>query len=151
MSSARDTLLRVRTATFDNLFEALGVFAADGRLQMWNRRFRDAWGFDEELLAGHPRVDALVADIAPRLANPARARLVSDLVRSATGERKQRGGRIAFADGRHFEFAAVPLPDGNALFTMLDISDSRKIERALARPQRGAGGGGRSKTAFMPT
>src|SRR3546814_10090089 len=31
LASARDTLLRVRTATFDNLFEALGVFAADGR------------------------------------------------------------------------------------------------------------------------
>ncbi|NEU35172.1 histidine kinase, partial [bacterium LRH843] len=27
LASARDTLLRVRTATFDNLFEALGVFS----------------------------------------------------------------------------------------------------------------------------
>jgi len=141
----------VRTATFDNLFEALGVFAADGRLQMWNTRFRDAWGFDEELLASHPRVDALVADIAPRLANPARARLVSDLVRSATGERKQRGGRIAFADGRHFEFAAVPLPDGNALFTMLDISDSRKIERALRDKNEALEAADGLKTAFMST
>ena len=151
LSSARDTLLRVRTATFDNLFEALGVFAADGRLQMWNTRFRDAWGFDEELLASHPRVDALVADIAPRLANPARARLVSDLVRSATGERKQRGGRIAFADGRHFEFAAVPLPDGNALFTMLDISDSRKIERALRDKNEALEAADSLKTAFVST
>ncbi|MBA4041603.1 MAG: histidine kinase, partial [Sphingobium sp.] len=31
LASARDTLLRVRTATFDSLAEALGVFAADGR------------------------------------------------------------------------------------------------------------------------
>lgn len=151
LSSARDTLLRVRTATFDNLFEALGVFAADGRLQMWNTRFRDAWGFDEELLASHPRVDALVDAIAPRLANPARARLVSDLVRSATGERKQRGGRIAFADGRHFEFAAVPLPDGNALFTMLDISDSRKIERALRDRNEALEAADSLKTAFVST
>ncbi|RHW17257.1 histidine kinase [Sphingomonas gilva] len=149
LSSARDTLLRVRTATFDNLFEALGVFAADGRLQMWNRRFRDAWGFEEELLARHPRVDTLVAEIAPRLANPARARLISDLVRSATGERKQRGGRIAFADGRHFEFAAVPLPDGNALFTMLDISDSRRIERALRDRNEALETADGLKTAFM--
>src|SRR3546814_7181904 len=40
LSSARDTLLRVRTATFDNLFEAVGVFASDGRLHLWNNRFR---------------------------------------------------------------------------------------------------------------
>ncbi|MCH3755871.1 hypothetical protein LZC13_09630, partial [Campylobacter coli] len=58
LASARDTLLRVRTATFDNLFEALAVFAADGKLQLWNNRMRTVWGFEEEFLAAHPRVDA---------------------------------------------------------------------------------------------
>jgi signal transduction histidine kinase len=38
---------------------------------------------------------------------------------------------VALADGRSFEFAVVPLPDGNALFAMLDVTDSRRIERAL--------------------
>ena len=131
LASARDTLLRVRTATFDNLFEALGVFAADGRLQLWNNRFRTLWGLDEAFLATHPRVDAFVEAVAGLLATPGRAALIPELVRSATGERQQRGGRVAFADGRHFEFAAVPLPDGNALFTMLDITDSRRAEQAL--------------------
>ena len=51
LACARDTLLRVRTATFDNLFEAVGVFAADGRLHLWNSRFRDVWGLTEEELA----------------------------------------------------------------------------------------------------
>jgi signal transduction histidine kinase len=53
------------------------------------------------------------------------------MVRSATLERQQRSGRLALKNGRHFEFAAVPLPDGNALFTMLDISDSRRVESVL--------------------
>ena len=53
------------------------------------------------------------------------------MVRSATTERQQKGGRLNFTDGRRFEFAAIPLPDGNALFTMLDISDSYRIEQAL--------------------
>ena len=34
LASARDTLLRVRAATFDNLFEAISVFASDGRLYL---------------------------------------------------------------------------------------------------------------------
>ncbi|MFS0770995.1 PAS-domain containing protein [Sphingomonas sp. 1P08PE] len=131
LASARDTLLRVRTATFDNLFEALGVFAADGRLQLWNNRFRAVWNVDETFLAGHPRVDAFAAEIAGKLVTPGRAALIPDLVRAATIERQQRGGRVALNDGRHFEFAAVPLPDGNALFTMLDITDSRRAEQAL--------------------
>ena len=36
LASARDILLRVRSATFDNLFEAIAVFSADGRLRIWN-------------------------------------------------------------------------------------------------------------------
>ena len=149
LASARDTLLRVRTATFDNLFEALGVFAADGRLQLWNNRFRALWGFEEEFLSTHPRVDAFAEAAASRLATPGRSALIPELVRSATAERQQRGGRVAFADGRHFEFAAVPLPDGNALFTMLDITDSRRAEQALRERAEALEAADRVKTEFV--
>jgi len=131
LASARDTLVRVRAATFDSLFEAIGVFAADGRLHLWNNRFREVWDLAEEELARHPRVDALVQTIAPKLLDPTRAGLIRDLVRIATVERQHRSGRISLLNGRHFEFAAVPLPDGNALFTLLDITASRGIEEAL--------------------
>ncbi len=149
LASARDTLLRVRTATFDNLFEALGVFAADGLLQLWNNRFRTTLGLEEEFLAEHPRVDVLAKAASPKLASPGKSVLISELVRSATVERLQRGGNLAFADGRHFEFAAVPLPDGNALFTMLDVSDSRRIEHALRDRNEALEAADRVKTAFV--
>ncbi len=149
LASARDTLVRVRTATFDNLFEAIGVFAADGRLQLSNSRFREVWGLSESDLAAHPRVDALVEAVARRLANPSRAGLIRELVRVATVDRQPRSGRVALADGRHFEFAAVPLPDGNALFTMLDITASRGIERALRDRNEALEESDRVKTAFV--
>ncbi|MFW2852425.1 PAS-domain containing protein [Sphingomonas sp. TX0543] len=149
LASARDTLLRVRTATFDNLFEALGVFASDGKLQLWNNRFRALWGLEEEFLSGHPRVDAVAEKVAPKLANPSRAKFINELVRAATVERQMRSGRVDLADGRHFEFAAVPLPDGNALFTMLDITDSRRIEQALRERTEALENADRIKTAFV--
>jgi signal transduction histidine kinase len=149
LASARDTLLRVRTATFDNLFEAVGVFESDGRLSTWNNRFREIWGFEEEYLAGHPRIDSLVEAAGGQLSNPSRASLLRELVRSATIDRKQRNGRFAFKDGRHFEFAAVPLPDGNALFAMLDISDSRQVERALRDRATALEAADKAKTAFV--
>jgi signal transduction histidine kinase len=149
LASARDTLLRVRTATFDNLFEAVGVFAADGRLHLWNNRFREVWGFEESELEAHPRVDTLVEAVARKLANPSRANLIRELVRIATVDRQQRNGRVALTDGRHFEFAAVPLPDGNALFTMLDITDSRRIEAALRERTEAVEEADRVKTAFL--
>ncbi len=131
LASARDTLLRVRTATFDNLFEGISVFAADGRLYLWNRRFCHFWGLDETWLGEHPRVDELVPAMARRLVNPTAAAQLRELVRAATTERRQGSGRLSMVDGSHFEFAAVPLPDGNALFTMVDVTDSTRIEHAL--------------------
>lgn len=131
LSANRDTLLRTRTATFDSLFESIAVFAPDGKLQLWNRRFAADWGLDDRLLDAHPRIDALLDRIAARLKKPERAKTVGDVVRAATLDRRQTGGRAVLADGRTLEFAGVPLPDGNGLLTVLDITDSQKAEEAL--------------------
>ena len=149
LSSARDTLLRVRTATFDNLFEAIGVFASDGRLHLWNSRFRAMWGVAEDILAAHPRIDELMEAVQGRLAKPSQGNVVRELVRAATLERKQRGGHVGFADGRIFEFAAIPLPDGNALFTMLDVTDSRRVEQVLRDRNEALEQADMVKTAFV--
>lgn len=131
IASARDTLLRVRSATFNNLFEAISVFASDGRLYLWNRRFLQDWGVEEEWLATHPRVDDLVPVFALKLVNPAEAAQIREMVRQTMNERESATGRITMTDGRRFQYAAVPLPDGNALLTMLDVTDSSRIEAAL--------------------
>jgi signal transduction histidine kinase len=149
LSSARDTLLRVRTATFDSLFEGIGVFASDGRLHLWNNRFRTIWGVEEDRLAAHPRIDDFMNSLADRLERPPQAGLVRELVRSCTVDRKQRNGRVLFADGRSFDFAAIPLPDGNALFTMLDVTDSRRIEHVLREQNEALAEADKLKTTFL--
>ena len=73
LASARDTLLRVRAATFDNLFEAISVFASR----------RPALSVEPPLLRGvgrstrrgsaeHPRVDELVPAMARKPGQPDR-------------------------------------------------------------------------------
>jgi signal transduction histidine kinase len=149
LASARDTLLRVRAATFDNLFEAISVFASDGRLYLWNRRFCQVWDLDEDWLAEHPRVDELVPAMARKLVNPTSAAQIREQVRQTTAKRESAGGRISMTDGRHFEFAAVPLPDGNALFTMVDVTDSTRIESALRERATALEAADRVKTDFV--
>jgi signal transduction histidine kinase len=149
LASARDTLLRVRAATFDNLFEAISVFASDGRLYLWNRRFRDVWDLEEERLTEHPRVDELVPAMARKLVNPTAAAQIREMVRHTTNERQPASGHISLTDGRHFEFAAVPLPDGNALFTMVDITDSTRIQEALRERATALEQADRVKTDFV--
>ncbi|MEQ1725360.1 MAG: PAS-domain containing protein [Sphingopyxis sp.] len=149
LASARDTLLRVRTATFDNLFEAVAVFAPDGRLHLWNQRFRRLWEASEEYLVDHPRIDQLLDMLSPQLADPRQKSVLREMVIGATGERQQRGGRITFADDRQFDFAAIPLPDGNALFTLIDVTDSRRIERALRERAQALEAADRVKADFL--
>ncbi|HTM94919.1 MAG TPA: PAS-domain containing protein [Croceibacterium sp.] len=131
LSATRDTLLRTRTATFDSLFESLAVFAPDGRMQLWNRRFSSIWGLTEEDLDGHPRIDGLLEKIGEKLVRPTQRKAIGDVVRAATLDRRQRGGRVELSDGRTLEFAGVPLPDGNGLLTVLDVTDSKRAEDAL--------------------
>jgi signal transduction histidine kinase len=149
LASARDTLLRVRAATFDNLFEAISVFASDGRLYTWNSRFLEDWELDEEWLTTHPRVDELVPAMARKLVNPTAAAQIREMVRQTTNERQTSSGRISMTDGRHFQFAAVPLPDGNALFTMVDVTDSTRIEAALRERATALEEADRVKTDFV--
>ncbi|HEU5482368.1 MAG TPA: PAS-domain containing protein [Sphingomicrobium sp.] len=149
LASARDTLLRVRSATFDNLFEAIGVFASDGRLYLWNRRFSQVWDLDEEWLAEHPRVDEMVPALARKLVNPTAAAQVREMIRKTMTDRHPANGRITLTDGRHFEFAAVPLPDGNALFTLVDVTDSTRIEAALRERATALEQADRIKTDFV--
>jgi signal transduction histidine kinase len=149
LASARDTLLRVRAATFDNLFEAISVFASDGRLYTWNSRFLEDWELDEEWLTTHPRVDELVPAMARKLVNPTTAAQIREMVRQTTNERQSATGRISMTDGRHFQFAAVPLPDGNALLTMVDVTDSTRIEAALRERATALEEADRVKTDFV--
>ncbi|MBO9499713.1 MAG: PAS-domain containing protein [Novosphingobium sp.] len=131
LSATRDTLLRTRTATFDSLFESLAVFAPDAKLQLWNRRFVADWGLEADFLDGHPHIETLLGEVKKKLARPEQAKAIGDVVRAATLDRKRKSGRAALADGRTLEFAGVPLPDGNGLLTVLDITDSQKAESAL--------------------
>ncbi|MEQ1541773.1 MAG: PAS-domain containing protein [Novosphingobium sp.] len=151
LSAVRDTLLRTRTATFDSLFESVAVFAPDGRMQLWNRRFAADWGLDDEFLDTHPRIEALLERIGARLMKPDKARQVGDVVRAATLDRKQTGGRAVLADGRTLEFAGVPLPDGNGLLTVLDITDAQKAEEALKQRNAALEEADAMKTRFLAT
>lgn len=136
LSATRDTLLRTRTATFDNLYEALAVFAPGGNLELWNRGYAKAWNLDAELLDEHPSAEQMLKAIAPHLADPSQADAIGEVIRAATLDRKRRGGQVVLDDGRVLQYAGVPLPDGNGMLTVLDVTDSHKAEEALRERNR---------------
>ncbi|TCD05521.1 PAS domain-containing sensor histidine kinase [Erythrobacteraceae bacterium CFH 75059] len=149
VSAMRDTLLRTRAATFDNLFEAIAVFAPDGQLEQWNRSFAGTWGLEQEALDKLKTAEELLQAIAVNLKDKRQASLVGTVVRSATLDRIQRTGRVELKDGRTLEYAGVPLPDGNGLLTVLDVTASRRAEEALRERTRALEEADAMKTRFL--
>src|SRR4029078_3149548 len=102
----------------------------------------------EDWLASHPRVDELVPAMARKLVNPTAAAQIREMVRQTTNDRQSSTGRLSMTDGPHSQFAAVPLPDGNALLTMVDVTDSTRIEAALRERATALEDADRGKTDF---
>lgn len=136
LSAGRDTMLRTRTATFDNLFEAIAVFAPGGHVETWNRGFPHAWGIEPEELEARPQAANMLKAVAGQLADPSRIGALGEAIRQATLDRVRGEGVAELADGRTLEYACVPLPDGNGLLTVLDVTASRQAEEALRQRNR---------------
>ncbi|MEM6858661.1 MAG: PAS-domain containing protein [Pseudomonadota bacterium] len=149
LSATRDTLLRTRTATLDSLFEALAIFAPDGSVQLWNRSFAPTWGLAPEFLDTHPSAQGLLDAIADNLISAKDAGKIGAVVRAATLDRRDKKGQVELADGRTLRFAGVPLPDGNGLLTVLDITDSQKAEKALRERAQALEEADSVKTRFL--
>lgn len=149
LASSRDTLQRVQEATLNNLHEAVAVFGGDGRIQLYNSVFADLWKLDESRLAEKPHVDDLVDPDAPLRQEHAQMGLIRELIQTSTVGRQSNGGRIDFTGERVLRYAAVPLPDGNALFTFLDITDSTRIEKALRDRNEALEAADKQKSAFV--
>jgi signal transduction histidine kinase len=111
--------------------------------------FRQRLGLEPEVLDAHPHADDVIARIAAHLSQPEQAQAVADGLRTATLERRQTSGRVTMADGRTLEYAGVPLPDGNGLLTVLDITDSQKAEEALRERNAALVEADQLKTRFL--
>jgi signal transduction histidine kinase len=149
LASSRDTLQRVQEATLNNLHEAVAVFGADGRIQLYNRVFADLWQLDEGRLTERPNVDDLVDPDEEPCETHDHLGLIRDLIQVSTVGRQSRAGRAEFTNDRVLQYAAVPLPDGNALLTFIDITDSTRIEKALRERNEALEQADRQKSAFV--
>lgn len=122
LAGTRQSLLAVHQATLDHLTDGVAVFGPDGQIKLFNRRFTEIVLIDPADLAANPTADALMEHVARLLREPARAQGLRDLIMSATGGRAGRSGRLASVLGYVLDYRSVPLPDGNALFTLTDVT-----------------------------
>ena len=135
-----NTLIEVQRETLDNLYEAIAVFGSDGRLKLWNPAYAQIWRLEPEDLAGEPHIAEIIEKMRALLSTtaatgPMRKRRI---IARITAQRAETNARLERRDGSMLQAVTVPLPDGNMLLSYLDVTDSTRVEEALARAQRGA-------------
>lgn len=148
LERARNTQTAVQKATLDNLYEGVAVFGADARLKLYNAEFGAIWGlsldFLEEDLHISKIVDKIFSAVDNKIDESLRERYIANVTR-----RDASSGRMEQRDGQVIDFNRVPLPDGNVLFTYVDVSDALRVQRVLTERNEALEAADRMKTEFV--
>ncbi|MBB6253579.1 ATP-binding protein [Nitrospirillum iridis] len=149
LESSYNTLMAVQQETLDNLAEGVAVFGGDGRLKLWNPSFARIWRLKPMDLNGEPHITQVIDKLQPLLDHdgdwPARRRaMIADLL-----ERSSYAGRLERTDRSIVDVSNVPLPDGAVLISVLDITDSVRVEEALRASNEALATADRLKSEFI--
>lgn len=130
LESRYNTAVRVQGETLDNLAEGVAVFGSDGLVRLSNPAFSRLWGLEAE--QAEPGVH--ISAIRDLCADRAKQSPWGEFVAAATGfddERRDRQGQAELVNGTVLRYAVIHLPNGQAMFTFVDVTDSVNVERAL--------------------
>jgi signal transduction histidine kinase len=148
LERARNTQTAVQRATLDNLYEAVAVFGADARLKLYNSGFSSIWGVPHEFLEEDMHISVLIDKIFDMWkldrAGDLRDRYIANVTR-----RDAYSGQLNQPTGRIVDFNRVPLPDGNVLYTYVDVTDQLRVERVLTERNDALQAADRMKTEFV--
>lgn len=148
LESRYNSLIRIQGETLDGLAEAVAVFGADGRLNLYNEAFLALWSLDAQAMGDKPHVDAVAAMCRPLYGETAAFSRIRQAV-TAIGPREAMTLRIERPDGRVLDGATQPLPDGGTMVTFRDVTDSVKVERALTERAEALEAADKLKNAFV--
>jgi signal transduction histidine kinase len=150
LTTQYNALIQVQQATLDKLSDAVTVFGSDGRLRLHNEAFGKFWQITPAQLEAAGDFEGVTelcikklhdrnfwTELKGRVADPdpqARA--------PTTGEVRTSEGRIVVYQSR-------PLPDGATLVAFTDVTDTRKLESALAARETALADAERLKRDFV--
>lgn len=130
LQESHSILSAVQKETIDNLYEAVAVFGEDGKLKLFNPPYTMLWNLDPAKLQDEPHIGDVAEMTKGFFQETQWAEYKNKMLQQWSG-RAQEAGRIERKDGSIMDYAVVPLPDGGALFSYVDVSDTVKVEKAL--------------------
>jgi signal transduction histidine kinase len=127
-----NALIQVQQATLDKLNDAVAVFGSDGRLRLHNEAFARFWNVTPAAVDSAVDFDGVVELCVPRLHDQQFWRELK--ARVADPDPRARiamSGETKTSDDRIVAFQSRPLPDGATLIAFADITDTRRLEKAV--------------------
>lgn len=130
LESRYNALIGVQTETLNSLKEGVAVFGTDGRLKLHNSSFAAIWKFSRQQLAESPHIDEFIRVTQVLYGEMTTWGEISGAVTSFE-QREPIEGQMVRPDNSVIDYAVTPLPDGGTLLTFVDVTDSKRYERAL--------------------
>ncbi len=128
-----NAFIQVQQATLDKLNDAVAVFGADGRLRLHNEAFAGFWNIPATDLAGSVDFEGVVERCLPRLHDQVFwTELKGRIADPDPKSRAPASGEVRTSDSRIVAWQSRPLPDGATLIAFADVTDTRRLESALA-------------------
>jgi signal transduction histidine kinase len=128
-----NALIQVHQATLDKLNDAVAVFASDGRLRLHNEAFEHFWGVTSAQLEDAGDFDGVAELGVRRLHDMGFWRELKARVADIDPQSRQpQTGEARTGDDRIVAWQSRPLPDGATLIGFADVTDTRRLEKALA-------------------
>jgi signal transduction histidine kinase len=126
-------LIQVHQATLDKLNDAVAVFASDGRLRLHNDAFERFWAVTKAQLEDAGDFDGVAELGVRRLHDMAFWRELKARVADIDPQSRQpQMGEARTGDDRIVAWQSRPLPDGATLIGFADVTDTKRLEKALA-------------------
>jgi signal transduction histidine kinase len=149
LESRYNALIHVQRETLDTLRDGVAVFGPNGRLRLHNRAFAALWQLSPALLANEPHIDDIIFACRSLYDDAQEWERTKAAVTGIFSERRSYENQFDRPNGTVLACAALPLPDGGTLLTYSDVSDSKRVERALIERNEALETADRLKSAFV--
>lgn len=149
LESRYNALFRVQKETLENLREGVAVFASNGRLTLHNPTFAAIWKLNIDELEKKPHIDEIIAKCRVLHDGDQVWYKIKRAVTAIYDTRQSVDGQLQRADGSVIAYACQPLPDGATMLTYIDVTDTKRVERALIERNEALEAGDKLKNDFI--
>ena len=149
LESRYNALTRVQTETLNSLKEGVAVFGTDGRLKLYNTAFAAVWHLENDTVEEGCHIDEFIKKVQALYPDAATWLKLGRAVTAFSDMREPLQGQMVRPDLSVIDYASTPLPDGGTLLTFVDVTDSKRYERALIEKNEALVTADRLKNQFI--